>query len=328
MRPLDVDNRMDVSARFADFAHREAYGNSERYDTWCRAIAADHDLCARIAALPSHKQQPNLVLAATRYLGVPEVPPAEFLGWLRSNWDDIFREVLARSTQTNEPGRTAAILPLLAQIEGPIALIEVGASAGLCLYPDRYSHVYDDKVRLDPAAGPSTVVTRCMTTGDVPIPSVLPQIVSRSGVDLNPLDVADLDHMRWLHALIWPGQIERDERLDAAAAIARADPPMLVRGDLNERIEGLVDAVPDGVTAVVQHTAVLAYLDMAGRDRFFGQMSRLNARWISFEGRGVFPQIDRTIPERTQHQENRFVLALDGQARAFATAHGQRLHWL
>ncbi|WP_166997758.1 DUF2332 domain-containing protein [Paramicrobacterium fandaimingii] len=328
MRPLDVDNRMDVSARFADFAHREAYGNSERYDTWCRAIAADNDICAQIATLPPNKQQPNLVLAATRYLGVPEVPPEQFLEWLRETWDDVRHEVLARSTQTNEPGRTAAILPLLAQIEGPIALIEVGASAGLCLYPDRYSHVYDDTVRIDPASGPSTVVTRCTTAGGVPIPSALPEIVSRSGVDLNPLDVAADDDMRWLHALIWPGQTERDERLDAAAAIARAEPPTIVRGDLNEQIDALVDAVPDGVTAVVQHTAVLAYLDMAGRDRFYGQMARLAARWISFEGRGVFPQIDATIPESTQHDENRFVLALDGQAQAFATAHGQRLHWL
>ncbi|GAB2509966.1 DUF2332 domain-containing protein [Paramicrobacterium agarici] len=328
MRPLDVDNRMDVATRFADFAHHEAYGNSERYDNWCQAIAADHEVCGLIADLPAHKQQPNLVLAATRYLGVPEAPPEVFLTWLREHWSDVRREVLARSTQTNEPGRTAVILPLLAQIDGPIALIEVGASAGLCLYPDRYSHVYDDAVRIDPPAGRSTVVTHCATTGGVPLPQQVPEIVSRFGVDLNPLDVSDPDDMRWLHALIWPGQSDRDERLDAAAAIARAEPPTLVRGDLNEQIESIVDAVPAGVTPVVQHTAVLAYLDTAGRDRFYGQMARLGARWISFEGRGVFPQIDRTIPGRRQRDDNRFVLALDGQAQAFAAPHGQRMHWL
>ncbi|MCW4457705.1 DUF2332 domain-containing protein [Microbacterium sp. MPKO10] len=328
MRPLDVDNRMDVSARFADFADREAHGNSARYDTWCRAIAADHDLCALIASLPAHKQQPNLVLAATRYLRVPELPAEDFLQWLRDNWDDVRHEVLARATQTNEPGRTAAILPLLAQIGGPIALIEVGASAGLCLYPDRYSHVYDGGVRIDPADGPSAVETACTTMGGVPIPQVLPKIVSRSGIDLNPLDVSDPDDMRWLHALIWPGQRERNQRLDAAAAIVRADPPTLVRGDLNEQIEALVDAVPAGVTPVVQHTAVLAYLDTAGRDRFYGQMARLPCRWISLEGLAVFPQIDATIPPQKHLDDNRFVLALDGQARAFASAHGQRLRWI
>ena len=48
-----------------------------------------------------------------------------------------------RRTQTNEPRRCATLLPALAQLDGPLALLEVGASAGLCLYPDRYSYRYD-----------------------------------------------------------------------------------------------------------------------------------------------------------------------------------------
>lgn len=328
MRPLDEDSLLSVSARFADFARTEAYGNSDQYDTWCRAVAADREVCRLIAALPPQKQQPNLVLAATRYLGVPTGPGEHFLTWVRENWDAVTEQILSRSTQTNEPGRTAVQLTLLAQIDGPIALIEVGASAGLCLYPDRYSHIYDGDVRVDPERGPSPVVTRCETRGDAPIPLRMPEIVSRTGVDLNPLDVNDPDDMRWLHALIWPGQPERDERLDAAAAIRRAEPAHIVAGDLNEHIEGLVDAVPDDVTAVVQHTAVLAYLDQAGRDRFFGQMSRLNCHWLCFEGLHVFPQIDATVPAGIRSDDDRFVVSFDGVGCAFATPHGTRLRWL
>ena len=50
--------------------------------------------------------------------------------------------ILERATQTNEVGRLATLYPALREIQpgaGPLlALLEVGASAGLCLYPDRY----------------------------------------------------------------------------------------------------------------------------------------------------------------------------------------------
>ena len=48
--------------------------------------------------------------------------------------------MLARSTQTNEHGRCAALLPVLAGLPEPLALLEVGASAGLCLLPDFYAY--------------------------------------------------------------------------------------------------------------------------------------------------------------------------------------------
>ena len=56
---------------------------------------------------------------------------------------DALRAVmLERSTQTNEPGRCAALLPVLAGLPEPLALLEVGASAGLCLLPDFYGYDY------------------------------------------------------------------------------------------------------------------------------------------------------------------------------------------
>jgi hypothetical protein len=111
---------------------------------------------------------------------------------LLDDWDAVRATVLARATQTNEVGRCATLLPVLAGLPGPLALIEVGASAGLCLYPDRCSYRYSGSrgdVALDPAAGPSPVVLECRLDGDVPLPDALPDVVWRGGVDLYPLDV-------------------------------------------------------------------------------------------------------------------------------------------
>ena len=180
--------------------------------------------------------------------------------------------MLSRATQTNEPARCTALLPVLALIDGPLALIEVGTSAGLCLYPDRYSYEYDGR-----AVGPRrSVHLRCTTSGDVPIPDELPQVVARIGVDLNPLDVTDADDLAWLRALVWPGQREADRlaRLDAAAAVAAQDPPTLLAGDLVDRLADALALVPDGATPVVMHTGAPALRD----PRAQGRLRRAGAR--------------------------------------------------
>ena len=69
---------------------------------------------------------------------------AELRRHLLARWPDVRGTVLRRSTQTNEVGRLATLLPAFAEAEGrsgrPLALLEVGASAGLCLVPDRVGY--------------------------------------------------------------------------------------------------------------------------------------------------------------------------------------------
>lgn len=219
---------MDTAQRYRAFATREVHGHSAIYEELAGRAADDEELIALIDQLPEPKRQPNLLLASVRFLGGPVDGYRPFRSWVIAHWDQVSATMLRRRTQTNEPGRCAALLPLLASLPQPLALIEAGASAGLCLYPDRYQYRYDDRPPLGPSDSPVSLT--CRTSGPMPFPERLPTVVWRAGVDLNPLDVRDADDMRWLECLVWPEQRDRLERLRNAARIAQAEPPHLVRG--------------------------------------------------------------------------------------------------
>lgn len=317
-----------LAQTYRDFALNEAAGRSPAYEQLCLGVAADEQVLALLGALPLAKRQPNLLLGAARLLGGPVGDYPAFREWLLTHWPAVREQMLARSTQTNEAARCAVLLPVLAALPQPLALIEVGASAGLCLYPDRYRYRYGDRAPIGPAGAP---LLDCAVDGPAPVPDRLPQVVWRAGVDLNPLDVTDPADVRWLESLIWPEHTERRERLTAAAAIAADDPPLLVRGDLNDALPRLAEQAPAEATLVVFHTAVLAYLDAAGVDRFAAQMAELTRRrpgtvWLSNEAPRVVPQVAAQLPR--QAPPGRFALAVDGRPVAFTMPHGQGVDWL
>jgi hypothetical protein len=322
-----------IARRYRLFAAREAWGNSAVFDGWARGVAGDSRILARLDLLPYDKQQPNLVFAASRLAGCPIADFATWRDWLLANWEVVRAVIETHSTQTNEAARCGAFLPLLGEIDGPIALLEVGASAGLCLYPDRYSYRYAAGRRaidLDPADGPSGVVIPVEVAGDAPLPAELPEVVWRGGIDLHPIDVRDAEELAWLETLVWPEHDARRERLRAAAAVAASDPPHLRRGDLVELLESTAEQAhrdaPDA-TLVIFHSVVLSYLTPAACAAFVERVGSVDAVWLSAEATGVLPDVTARLPHGTE-SVGRLILARDGQPVALAGPHGGTLEWL
>jgi hypothetical protein len=320
------DSERSTAEKYRAFAEVEARGLSPVYDMLALGVADDPEVVALIDELPVPKRQVNLVFSSARLLSAPMSGYGAFRDWLVRHWPEVRGVALTHATQTNEPRRTAVLLPVLAALPGPLALIEVGASAGLCLYPDRYSYRYDDEPPIHPGSGPSPVLLSCATRGPVPLPSRVPTVAWRAGIDLNPLDVRSDDDVRWLSALTWPEHEDRRERLAAAVGIARQDPPRIERGDLNELLPALAAEAPKDATLVVFHTAVLLYLDRAARRRFVDTVSGLDAVWLSNEGDDVTPGVAERLPRRSETPA--FVLARDGEPLAFTQPHGASLEWL
>ncbi len=320
-----MNNRSQKLAdRYLAFARNEARGVSPTYERYASSTAENGFLLDRLLELPGGKQQPNLLFAATRHaVGLPDAG-RDFAQHVLAAWDQIRPVILSRSTQTNEPGRCACLLPALVQFNEPLAIIEVGAAAGLCLFPDRYGYDYG-QAQLAPAERDAPVFP-CQASEQTPIPASHPKIAWRAGIDLNPLDVRNDEDMQWLKTLVWPEQTERSSRLEAAIKVARRDPPLVIAGDLLEMTESLAKQAPNDARLVIFHTAVLNYVAPEVRKEFAALVQDIGAEWLANEGVRILP--DTVSANELQDRPEAFVLSHNGVAIARTGPHGQFVDWL
>lgn len=137
------DPRVSTPENYRRFG-RELHQRSPAYSDLAHTVAADPQILAFLNALPTTKRQPNLLFAAARYLlGIPaEISTLRRL--VHEHADELATVMRTKRTQTNEPARCATLLPALAGLPEPLALLEVGASAALTLLPDYYSYTYGE----------------------------------------------------------------------------------------------------------------------------------------------------------------------------------------
>lgn len=176
--------------------------------------------------------------------------------------EDVFAILAHRTVQTNETSRAVAWLwpAALAGASGgarAIALADVGASAGLNLVADALPTIWRE--------------------GDGSPLEVAHEVraVARLGLDPSPLDALREDDARWLRACIWPGEGERQERLEAAlaafrAARSRRDAPVLVpvaASNVPARLD-LLSAAGTGTLVLAYQTVMRDYLAPAEREEY------------------------------------------------------------
>lgn len=324
----ESDVRSRIAARYRRFARFGAAGRSPVYERITNNVADDAQILDWLAAMPEPKQQPNLLLGAVRFLyGTPEEPD-EFVSLVHERWEDIAAVMTVRSTQTNEPARCATLLPVLAGLPQPLALLEVGASAGLCLLVDRYGYDYGGTV-LEPSARSAVIPPRfhCQASARTPLPGGNVEVAWRAGLDRQPLELGNDEDVRWLEALVWPGEEYRIPRLRAAIEVARAHPPRLVVGDLRRDLRPLAAEAPPDATLVVYHTAVLAYVREAEeRAAFARSVADVGGVWLANEGIESIPGAP-SEPFGEPAREDAFLVCVDGEPVAWADSHGTWIEW-
>jgi hypothetical protein len=352
----DAPDLRELASRFADFS-RHTESSSPLYSRLAAAIAADPDLCALLGGAPPGQRQPVLLFACVHrlLLDEPDAPLARHYPSLGgtptadvvSEWrrfcadrrDDLVDMLGRRSTQTNEVGRSALFLPIFARLAdevGPLAHVDVGASAGLNLLVDHYDYHYEPGGSV---TGGSTVTLTCGVRGSLPVPAAHPAVAMAVGLDRCPVDVNDPDDVRWLEACVWPDQVERFARLEVALALA-AEVGVDVRpGDAVTGVGPLTEDAAAHGHPVVTTSWVLNYLSGAERTAFVSAVDQVgrahDITWIYAENPALCPELPGAPPEPGgPSQPTSLVVVRWRRGERLAThvgdahPHGRWLHWL
>ncbi len=260
----------------------------------------------------------------------PDEGVAAFLALLVREPDAV-REWLDRPPQTNEVGRSAALLGgllhLPTQDRGrPVRLFEVGASGGLNLLADQFEYADDSgavfgrrrsPVRLEPAWSAATLVRWSGM-----------RFAHRSGCDLMPVDVSTTDGQLALTAYVWPDQARRLERLRGALALARDHPPVVRRLGAADFVERLT--LHTAATTVLWHSVMWQYLPDEDQARIAERIQDLGERATEHE---CFVHLFLEPTRRTPEGKHEFLVVMTtwpgGERRILGKAapHGLPVTW-
>ena len=232
---------------FVLFAATQCAGHSPLYERLAIGIADDEPLLELVMSAAPPQQRPTLLFAAVHELVVQERqhplamyyasvtspvadgdPLPAFRDFCSSYRERLLDRMRTGGTQTNDVRRSAALAIglhyLRGQLSKPLVLVELGASAGLLLLFDRYRINVGGRV-LGPEASTVDVPVAADKQMLALLPAATPHVADRVGVDLAPVDLGDPAQVRWLEAFVWPEAHDDRDRLRAAIAIARTDPP-------------------------------------------------------------------------------------------------------
>jgi hypothetical protein len=274
----------------------------------------DTDLLALAATIPADRLPPLLFTAAATAL-VLELSPQPLRDWFPTlgepqprldgrfgeeyrrfcleHADRLLALCAAHRYQMNEVGRCADLLPALGLAgcdERAIALVDVGTGAGLALQLDRYRYVFqgpgDRATDLGEERSPVVIEVEVRGPGVVPLPSSLPRIADRIGIDIEPLELANRAVRDWLYACL-PQEIGAVSRFDRAARVALDHPARTVRGDACSALPQVLASIPEDLLVCLIDSYVHVFFEPAELRRFRALIDEAGASrdvdWISLD---------------------------------------------
>lgn len=268
---------------------------------WLRLLGAVHRL-----ALDDTASEVAAYLPTAGGRSEPERAAVEVRRFIESRLGEVRLE-MGQRVQTNEVGRAGALSAAMNWLGGELVLLELGASAGLNLWLDRYRVTTADSAWGPPRA--KVVLAGLFSNGNPPAGSF--EVRSRHGCDRNPLDLSEPAHRRLLRSFVWPDQVERLRRLDAA--IATAGESTIDQSDCVAWTRQQLAALAPG-RIVVYHSLVLPYLTDEQEEELTAVIEEAGRRanethslaWVTLEPFAVdAPEVELAVrrwPEGDAHR--------------------------
>ncbi|KAF0819945.1 hypothetical protein KIS4809_1217 [Bacillus sp. ZZV12-4809] len=289
--------KANISSKFKTFGQFECRGSSNLYEFLSNKIAEDNELLVLASEARDGQPVPNLFFGAIHYLllkgkdhelkeyypSLEEDPrnPQDafqcFKDFCRLNSQEIKEILKTKIVQTNEVRRCAYLFPVFSyifqQAQKPLALIEIGTSAGLQLLWDKYSYSYGTG-KIYGNSNADVHLTSEIRGRNVPIfPEEMPPVASRTGVDLHINDLNNQEDFLWLYSLIWPEHLERRNLFEQAAKCLKENPVRLIEGDGAKLLPGLVKEIPDDHSICVFHTHVANQMPAEGKEQLLAEIT-------------------------------------------------------
>jgi hypothetical protein len=238
-------------------------------------------------------------------------------------------EFIQSAPQTNEVRRSIALLAgflaFAKNWQGPIDMLEIGASAGLNLSWDRFRY----STKTWEWGGDSPVHIDTDWNGAPPPIDARPNVRHRAACDLNPLDIDDPEQLLRLRSYIWPDQPERLARFDGAVELARQAHVKVERADAALWLKQKLSGRARDAATIVYHSIFLQYPSretraaIVGAIREAGEAATPDAplAWVRLEPEaltdGVRDSLRMTLDITTWPGGERRILAhTDGHVRA------------
>jgi hypothetical protein len=254
--------------------------------------------CGALNAL-ARAGQPAL---APLYPPHPPPQPEQFWRGVQSaivSEDAGLTRFLDSAPQTNEVARSAVLLPGYLEIARltslPLAIREIGASAGLNLWFDRYAYRYGAWSWGDAGA---QVAIPCEWRGEIPAASRAIAVADRRGCDLNPVDAGDAQARARMLAYIWPDQRERVARAEAALDLAAREQTRIEKIDAAAFVARELDAGAPDRALTLAHSIFWQYLPDETKEQIRAAISQAAAgatsasplAWLRMEAEAEEPR--------------------------------------
>jgi hypothetical protein len=228
-------------------------------------------------------------------------------------------ELISHGCQTNEVGRSAALLggflEVAHQSRLSLRLLEIGASAGLNLLWDKYRYE-----SLEGAWGDPSSPVRFVNAFDVPPPlNRNADVNARKGCDLNPIDATSDDGALSLRSFVWADQLVRLGLLDGAIQVAREYSIEVERIDAASFLDRELAHSVRGVATVVFHSVFIQYVAEIERHRMLNVIEEAQSRST--------PQAP-VYYLRMEPGDATFEIRLDDEVLGVSQAHGTGVVWL